>query len=257
MRKLFAGIAIGIGAASLVLLIAWPGWLDTAELKTYDWRMRRVADIRMARHQPLVDSNIVLVEINDASIRELAPLVGRWPWPRALHAMMIDFLGRAKPKVIAFDVGFWEPEREAKYLFLDREITSAQSDQELADAVRRAGNVVMLANTVEAGMDDGTVEQQAWQAPSYRLGPAVEARPLVMLPYPALASAAAGFGHNFIVIDADGPARRFPPFVRQADRYMPSLGVAAALAAGGFRPEDVVLEGDSIRVHWQTCAGGF
>ncbi len=69
-----------------------------------------------------------------------------------------------------------------------------------------------------------------------------------MLPYPALASAAAGFGHNFIVIDADGPARRFPPFVRQADRYMPSLGVAAALAAGGFRPEDVVLEGDTIRV---------
>jgi adenylate cyclase len=248
VRKLLAGIAIGLGAASLVFLIAWPGWLEIAELKTYDWRMRTAYRIRVARGQPLVHPDIVLVEINDASIRELAPLVGRWPWPRALQAMMIDFLGRAKPKVIAFDVGFWEAERESKYLFLDREITSAQSDQELADAVRRAGNVVLLANVVDAGMVDVTVEQKAWEAPSYRLGPAIEVRPLVTLPYPALASAAAGFGHNLIVIDADGPARRFPPFVRQGDRYMPSLGIAAALVSGGFRPEDVVLEGDTIRV---------
>ena len=76
MRKLLAGIAIGIGAASIVLLIAWPGWLDTAELKTYDWRMRRVADMPDGQASPLVDANIVLVEINDASIRELKPIVG-------------------------------------------------------------------------------------------------------------------------------------------------------------------------------------
>jgi len=248
VRKVLAGIAIGIGSAGLVFLIAWPGWLEIAELKTYDWRMRTAYRIRVATNQPLVNPDIVLVEINDASIRELAPLVGRWPWPRALQAMMVDFLGRAKPKVIAFDVGFWEPERESKYLFLDREITSAQSDQELADAVRRAGNVVLLANAVDAGMDNATVEQKAWEAPAYRLGPAIEARPLITLPYPGLATAAAGFGHNLIVIDADGPARRFPPFVRHGDRYMPSLGVAAALVAGEFRPEDVVLEGNTIRV---------
>jgi adenylate cyclase len=248
VRKLLAGVAIGLGSAGLVFLIAWPGWLETAELKTYDWRMRTVFRIHQFRGQPLVHPDIVLVEINDASIRELAPLVGRWPWPRALQAMMIDFLGSAKPKVIAFDVGFWEPEWESKYPFLDREITSAQSDQELAEAVRRAGNVVMLANAVDAGMVNGTVEQQEWVSPAYHLGPAVEARPLITLPYASLASAAAGFGHNLIVIDDDGPARRFPPFVRQGDRYMPSLGVAAALVAGGFRPDEVTLEDGAIRV---------
>ncbi len=63
-----------------------------------------------------------------------------------------------------------------------------------------------------------------------------------------MTAAVAGLGHNFIALDPDGPARRFPPFVRQGDRYMPLLGVAAALAGGSFRPEEVVLEGDSIRV---------
>ncbi len=45
VRKFLAGIAIGLGSASLVLLIAWPGWLDMAELKTYDWRMRTWREI--------------------------------------------------------------------------------------------------------------------------------------------------------------------------------------------------------------------
>ncbi len=71
---------------------------------------------------------------------------------------------------------------------------------------------------------------------------------MVTPPYPALASAAAGLAHNFIALDPDGIARRFPPFIRQGDRYMPSLGVAAALAGGSFRPDEVVLEGNAIRV---------
>ena len=99
VRKLLAGIAIGVGAAALVLLVAWPGWLETAELKTYDWRMRTLAKIRIARGQSLVHPDIVLVEITDASIRDLSELVGRWPWPRALQAMLVDYISSGKPKV--------------------------------------------------------------------------------------------------------------------------------------------------------------
>ena len=249
MRKILAGIAIGIGSALVVFFVAWPGWLDTAEMKTYDWRIETMAAIRIARGQPLVHPDIVLVEITDASIRDLSEFVGRWPWPRALQAMLVDYISRGKPKVVALDLTFLEPERASRYEFLDRgEITSAQSDQDLADAVRRAGNVIVLADAVDAGVDEGVLVQEEWQAPPYRLGPSIEERPVVTLPYPALASAAAGLGHNFIALDSDGPARRFPPFIRQRDRYMPLLGVAAALAGGSFKPEEVVLEGDSIRV---------
>ena len=101
-------MAIGLGAAGLVFLIAWPGWLEVAELKTYDWRMRT-----LRQWSPSVHPDIVLVEINDATIRDLKEIAGRWPWPRALSAILIDYLHRGAPKVIAVDVGFWEKEREA------------------------------------------------------------------------------------------------------------------------------------------------
>ena len=248
MRKLIAGLSLGLGAAAAVLLLATTGWLETLELRTYDWRMRTISRIRAASDKPLVHPDIVLVEINDASIRELAPLVGRWPWPRALTAFLIDFLHRGRPAAIAVDIGFWEPEREATYPFFGEQITSAQSDQALADAVRRAGNVVLLVNAVDPGLVEGEVEQKAWSVPPYRLGPAIEERPVITLPYDALAESAAGFGHNFLALDPDGPARRLPPFVRKGERYMPSLGIAAALAAGAYAADEVVLEGDTIRV---------
>jgi adenylate cyclase len=249
VRKIIAGVAIGLGSAAIVFLLAWPGWLETAELKTYDWRMRAISRLNVARGAPLVHPQIVLVEITDASIRDLSEVVGRWPWPRALQAILVDYISSGKPSVIAVDVTFLEPERASKYEFLDRgEITSAQSDRELADAVRRAGNVIVLADAVDPGLVGGVVEQKPWPAPPYRLGPAIEERPVITLPYPSLAEAARGFGHNFIALDRDGPARRFPPFVRKGDRYMPLLGVAAALAGGGFQPDDVMLAGDAIRL---------
>jgi adenylate cyclase len=249
VRKLIAGLAIGIGAAGLVLVVGWAGGLETAELKTYDWRMRMVSRIRIAQGKPLVHPDIVFVEITDASIRDLAKHVGRWPWPRALQAMLIEYISSGKPKAIAFDVLFAEPERASKYEFLNRgEITSAQSDEELAKAVKAAGNVIMLADAVDAGLDDGVLEQKPWTAPPYRLGPAIEERPVITLPIPALAAAARELGHNFFTLDSDGPVRRLTPFVRKGDRYMPLLGVAAALAGAGIRPDEVVLEGDTIRV---------
>jgi adenylate cyclase len=248
VRKLIAGVSLGVGGAGIILLLTFAGVLETAELKTYDWRMRTVADLRARGGRPVAHPDIVLVEINDASVRELAPLVGRWPWPRALTALLIDYLHRGNPKAIAVDVGFWEPEREATYPFLGEEMTSGRSDQALADAVRRAGNVILLADAVNPGFVDREVEQALWDAPAYRLGPVIEERPVITLPYESLASAAAGFGHNFLTLDPDGPARRMAPFVRKGQQYMPSLGMAAALVADGYAPGDVVLEGETIRV---------
>lgn len=248
MRKLIAGVSLGVGAAGIILLLASAGLLETVELKTYDWRMRTLADLRARSGQRLAHPDIVLVEINDASIRELAPLVGRWPWPRALTGLLVDYLARGKPRSIAVDVGFWEPEREATYPFLGEEMTSARSDQALAHAVRRAGNVILLADAVNPGFSDREIEQTPWSAPGYRLGPVIEERPVITLPYESLAVSAAGFGHNFLTLDPDGPARRMAPFVRNAERCMPSLGMAAALAAGGYAPGEVILEGQTIRV---------
>jgi adenylate cyclase len=243
-RKVAAGLLLGVGAAALVLLLGWTESLDTLESKSYDWRMRRIR-----KAAPSASQDIVLVEISDSSIRNLMPLVGRWPWPRVLHSMLIDYLQRGHPRVIALDIALLEPERDSTYTVADEEWTSAKSDQTLADAVARAGNVIVLADAVNPGMLDPSDNPQAvWKAPPYRLGPAIEERPVITLPYDSLAAAVAAFGHNFLALDPDGPARRMAPFIRQGNRFMPALGIAAALQAARIPPEQVVLEGDAIRV---------
>ena len=76
--------------------------LEIAELKTYDWRLTQTARPDTAR------KDIALVEIDEYSLRNLQPYAGRWPWPRVVHAMLIDYLARAPAKLIAYDVNFAE-----------------------------------------------------------------------------------------------------------------------------------------------------
>jgi adenylate cyclase len=201
---------------------------------TYDARMR------VMRRAP-VSPDIVFVEINDLSIRDLAPMAGRWPWPRVVLAELIDFLSRGRAKVIAVDIAM--PEADIRpFTFGTQTWTGEQSDDELAKSVKKAGNVIMLADAVNPGAESVQANAaSSWRAPAYPMDATVESRPLILPPYQSLADAAAGFGHNFLPLDADGRARRMPPFVRERDRVVASLGIAAAIAAGRIRAEELKI----------------
>ena len=243
MRKVFAGLLLGAGSALLVLLLGATGLLDTAELKAYDWRVRRTAD------PASVSRDIVLVEINDTSIRDLSQHFGRWPWPRVVLGVLIDFLARGGAKVIAVDLTIAEPDRVKGHQIGAVAMSGADSDAALVDSVRAAGNVIMLTDAVyEGATAKQAVDPSTWKGLPYRLGPAIEERALVVPPLQPITDAAAGLGHNLLVADDDGPARRIVPFIRVGNRYMPSFGVATALAAGGVKPEEVVLDGRTLRV---------
>ena len=242
MRKAAAGLALGFGTAILILLAGAAGAFERVELQTYDWRLRRTAD------PASVNPNIVLVEINDLSIRELEPALGRVPWPRLAHGMMIDFMRRGGAKVIAVDVTFAERDTATRSI-LGQELRGSESDQMLVDATRTAGNVIFLAEAVNPGVvDEAANVAHPWPDPGYRIGAAVEQRPVILPPFPELTQAARGIAHNFLALDDDGPARRVPPFVRQGERYVANLGVAAAIAAADIKPADVVLEGRVLRI---------
>ena len=135
IRKLRAGLALGLGAAGLVLLLGWTGVLDTPELWTYDWRIRQVAD------PSSLHKDIVFVEFNDTTIRDLAPYLGRWPWPRVVYASFIDYLSRAPAKVIAVDFAFLEPDGTLGAKIGDTTITAKDSDAALVESVRRSRSV--------------------------------------------------------------------------------------------------------------------
>lgn len=251
LRKLLAGLSIGAVAAVIVLAMAAGGLLETTELQLYDWRVRVTAS------PGITNPDIVLVEINDTTVRDLSPAFGRWPWPRVAHTLLFDFLARGQARVIAFDVGLPEPDIRST-IISGQKWEGADSDAALAGSIKAAGNVIVLGDVAYAGAEvDGAAGEQAikpavWPDPGYRLGPAIEARPILLPPYQSVTDAAAGIGHNFLPLDRGGTARRMPPFVRIGERAVPSLGIAAALAAGGFRQDEVAFDAGGIRVRDRT-----
>ena len=243
-----AGILVGLGAAAIVLaadvvfttFIAGGNPLQTIELKTYDWRLVRTARPAAAR------KDIALVEIDEYSLRNLEPNAGRWPWPRVVHSSVIDYLARAKPAVIVYDVNFAGPDPRTSFKYGDDTWSGAESDQALADSIKTAGNVVLLA--------DATFEGEAKGAPplpdyGYRLtSDGVVDRQTIFPPPPNIAGAASSLGHNLFVLDPDGPIRHMVPFVRSGGREIPSLGVTAALRVAGIRPSDITIDGSLLRM---------
>src|SRR5262249_24932983 len=100
--------------------------------------MTRVARPAEAR------KDIPLVEIDEYTLRNLEANAGRWPWPRAVHSELIDYLARAPAKVIGYDVDFAEADTRKGFDYGGTPWSGAESDKALADSVASAGNVILL-----------------------------------------------------------------------------------------------------------------
>ena len=124
-------------------------------------------------------------------------------------------------------------------------MVGAESDKALADTIKKAGNVILLADATFAGAKP--TRSSALPDQGYRLNvPGVLERRVVFPPAGALSGAAAALGHNFLSLDPDGPVRHVVPFVRTGDNAMPSLGLSAALRASGLNPSAVRIDGQSL-----------
>ena len=253
MTRWLLALAFGLGASIAAIALDSIGF-KTLELKTYDARMRVVAT--GVGHPPPIS----LVLIDDHSIRQLEPLVGRWPWPRVVHSLLIDFLARGPAKVVAYDVLFSEADKSSSQI-LGQTWTGHESDEALVDSVRKAGNVILAVEASSEGVADAAQNAQApldRVASLDRAWPVLgfaERRPLLTPPFSTLGAAAQGVGQARLVYDADGPARRYVPFVEVAGRAVPSLPVAAALVARGVTPNQVsatreALQLGPLRVPW-------
>jgi len=230
VRKVIIGAILGLAAAGIAAALGLGQFVETIERKTYDWRIQWTADAASAR------TDIVLVAIDQSSLRNLEPAVGRWPWPRMVHASLVDYLARAHAKAVIYDVIFAERDRRT-FTVGGETWTGEESDRALAEATARAGNVVHVVDVV-AEASGAAPEPLAIQMP-YRLDGRIEQRPIATPPFPELAAASRALGHNFLVLDPDGPVRRAVPFVRAGGQYVPSLPIAAAIIAGAVAPSAV------------------
>jgi adenylate cyclase len=221
---------IPVAAALLAGALGVLPFINAVELYTYDVRVAATA--RPARPS----DQIVLVAIDNESIRRLEPLVGRWPWPRLIHATLIDYLAAAGAKLIVYDVLFAERDIR-KFMVADAEWTGAESDAALVGSTLEAGNVIHIAEAASSELVDPSralVENLDAPALNVKLpeAPCVERRPRVTPPFPALAQASRGIGHSLLTLDSDGAVRRIAPIVQMGERTIPSIALATVMATG-------------------------
>lgn len=131
------------------------------------------------------DASILIVDIDDRSLAQL----GAWPWPRQIHARMVDRLSEAGARTIVYDVLFSEAGDPAQ-------------DQALGEAIRRSGRVYLPQFLVDEGED---------------------APPRVVSSIPAIAQGAAGSGLAHVRFDDDGVVRRMAPFEINGASLTPDL----------------------------------
>ncbi|RKQ86793.1 HD domain-containing protein [Solirubrobacter pauli] len=119
----------GALVAVVALVAALTPALERAETTTIDMRFG------VRGTQPV--SGLVVVGIDERSFTELDE---QWPFPRSLHARMVDRLREAGARQIVYDVQFTEP--------------SEDPDEDLAlyDAIGRAQRVILATGEVD---DDG------------------------------------------------------------------------------------------------------
>jgi len=237
---------LGVAVVALFALLASVSdVLPGLERKAYD------AAVVAASRTP--SDKVAVIAIDQQSIDNL----GRWPWPRDLHAKMIDLLGEAKPRAIGYLVFFSEPENPKINATLAKLMTLAPSegelaaplatalreaegefntDRKLAASIERAGNVVLpLLFNVETprGRPDKAL-------PPYILRNAITVEGAAPLRTSGVAisvlegfgTGAAALGHLNVVPDVDGAIRSEALVLQHYDEFYPSL--SAALVARSF-----------------------
>ncbi len=258
----FAGVAIVI---AVIVLHLSTDFIGTMERRFYDFASTSTS------RQP--SDRIAVIAIDDQSIANL----GRWPWPRDIHAKLIDQLAAAKAKTIVHTVFFTEPQVDRGLAFIRRmksalgaspEATAANeqlgqliseaevaldTDAVLAASLKNAGNVLLPSVFVfgeQQGKPDNPLPDYALKSALDDPGgfslPAVRAQE----PIASIGSVAAGVGHLNQYPDlVDGAVRREPLLVNFYGKAVPSMALLAAVKSLNLSVSDIRLNlGQSVQI---------
>jgi adenylate cyclase len=192
-----------------VMLLLFAAGLSGA-LKRVD---QAALDRMLALHaqQRALPAGVVVIDIDQKSLEEMNEVAGSWPWPRAVHAELVDALSRQQPRAIVFDL-----------LLNEADTFRAESDALFADVVAATTNVylptLLLSNGTGARLADFPPALQIVALP----GAHADARAPLLLPLVVPPASWRGGTINFLA-DDDGIGRRYALYTDVGGWRIPSL----------------------------------
>lgn len=224
-NKIIISILLSLLVASGTIVAYRAGVFERAENSIYD------AKAKLYRSRALPPRNIKVILVDDASIKALESVAGRWPWPRAIWADLLEFLSIGGARAVLFDILFSQRYDEL-------------NDQALVEATAAAGSVYhsVLITHETAEMDKRTKLKLGTPLPKafverfsikdVRGAPRLTADARnndYELPMEALFPASHSVGVVEFAKDSDGTFRRTSPVREYQGSYFPVLGIAPFL----------------------------
>jgi CHASE2 domain-containing sensor protein/predicted Ser/Thr protein kinase len=263
----FVGVLVVV---AVLALHSATDFFGTLERRYYDFASTSTS------RQP--SDRIAIIAIDDQSIAN----IGRWPWPRDIHAQLIDQLAGAKAKTIAHTAFFFEPQTDRGLVFIRKmkealgpaanpanvavaDATAPQSglseqlakviaeaeialdtDAKLAASMGKAGNV-LVPSVFALGEPQGKADSPL---PAFALKSAVDepngfSLPAVQgqQPIEIIGNSAAGVAHLNQLPDVDGAVRQEPLLINYYGKAVPSMGLLAAVMSLNLTASDIKLNG--------------
>ncbi len=224
-------------AAATFMAVLLPNreWIRALEDRTVDFRLNRFNPSKT------VSPKIVVVDIDEQSLKALETSYGRWPLPRRVYKDLLSFISAGNPKAVLFDILF------------AGEMKGSNDDRELGEVSRELEGVSHAIGFLESGVEDSpeavalpddftrrfalhirgqTSDPVKYVDYSVAAGPILDRTPHIhVVTFPA---------------DADGVLRRGPLIFHYAGESFPSLSLAAAQAVWG--PSQFEIAKDHLTV---------
>ena len=200
--------------------------------KTFDFMVRSRVIV------PKPDKEIVIVDVNEASLAAMAKEYGRYPWPRQVFGEFLENIEAQKPKAVVFDI-----------LFSDADIANPDSDAYFNDTIAGTNNTffpfIRLSETqdklsaLKPVMMPGVTEIIKGEADK-------NATIAVIIPHFAAAINSGRLGFNNIYPDADGIVREYRLYRDDYGWKLPSLPLSVGNMLGYSVPET-----QNVLINWR------
>ena len=226
------GLIAAVLSTSIALVCWASGLFDQWEYVTWRWRVQFFA------HPVAASRNIKLILIDQNSLTWGEKELGlSWPWPRQVYGPIIEFCRRNKARAVIFDL-----------LFTESSVYGVDDDRALGGAVdkgppfvasmflgRKSGSTGTWPPDVPERMPLPIAGLDQWLAGG---GREEAVFPRATFPIPEVAGSCSALACVSQEPDFDGIFRRYQLFQVFDGRVVPSLGLAAFLAAGPIAPPE-------------------
>jgi adenylate cyclase len=238
-EKVLLGGIIGTIAWILIVGLYAADLLEPYEIRTYDHLCR------LSAKQSPAPKEIILVVVDQGSLKAAQQQGIQWPWPRQMYAPIIDFCTLAGARAVAFDVLFTEPSAYG-----------VEDDKLLADALKRSGHAFLPLSLSRKARPQHLWEQSLLERLKLPLedlsgqphSPFISSE----LPIRILTDNCFGLGNVSIPPSPDGIYRTLPLVFPCGGQWVPSLTMAVfhhLSETGPVTMKPVTMKNDGLHLN--------